>query len=114
MFRAPEGQAITLLRPQTGALHSIRVTLRFLDVAFDDCRPKRMAGYGELTDGAASTVAGLVPGRTPVDEIAEALETHARVMRAWVTKTFAGLQEHFDREAGAYRSQLDRTGPNVP
>jgi hypothetical protein len=38
----------------------MRVTLGFADIAFDECRPKRMAGYGELADAAAIEMAGLV------------------------------------------------------
>jgi hypothetical protein len=46
-------------------------------------------------------------------EIADALAIHARVVRAWVTKTFAELQERFDSYAGAYRAQLDRVGASA-
>jgi hypothetical protein len=46
-------------------------------------------------------------------ELADALAIHARVMRAWVTATFADLQERFDSFAGAYRAQLDRVGASA-
>ncbi|MGA8580221.1 MAG: dynamin family protein, partial [Bryobacteraceae bacterium] len=41
-------------------MHSIRVTLGFVDIAFDECRPKRMAGYGEVAQTAATELSGLV------------------------------------------------------
>jgi GTP-binding protein EngB required for normal cell division len=60
LLPALEGQAVAIPAAQIGALHSVRVTLGFLDIAFDECRPKRMVGYGELADGAATGIAGLV------------------------------------------------------
>jgi GTP-binding protein EngB required for normal cell division len=41
-------------------MHSVRVTLKFVDIAFDECRPKRMAGYGEVDPAASTEVSGLV------------------------------------------------------
>lgn len=46
------------------------------------------------------------------DEIAGAVVAHARVLHAWVRKTFAELQEQFDSFAGAYRAHLDRLSAN--
>jgi GTP-binding protein EngB required for normal cell division len=46
-------------------------------------------------------------------EIADALAIHARLLRAWVTRTFVELQERFDSYAGAYRAQLDRAGASA-
>ncbi len=36
----------------------------------------------------------------------------ARVLQAWVRKTFTELQEQFDSYADAYRAHLDRLMPN--
>ena len=60
LLRALDSQAVAIPTAQISALHSIRVTLGFVDIAFDECRPKRMVGYGELADGAATEIAGMV------------------------------------------------------
>jgi hypothetical protein len=46
------------------------------------------------------------------DRIAGALGIYARLLRAWVRKTFIELQERFDSFAGAYRAHLDRLAAN--
>jgi GTP-binding protein EngB required for normal cell division/DNA-binding TFAR19-related protein (PDSD5 family) len=60
LVRILDAQGVPIPAPHIGSVHSIRVTLGFADIAFDECRPKRMAGYGELADGAAIEIAGLV------------------------------------------------------
>ncbi|MGA3016774.1 MAG: dynamin family protein [Bryobacteraceae bacterium] len=60
LLRILDSQAVPIPAPHIGSVHSIRVTLGFVDMAFDECRPKRMAGYGALADGAAVEIAGLV------------------------------------------------------
>jgi len=60
VVRILDGQGVPIPAPHIGSVHSIRVTLGFVDIAFDECRPKRMAGYGELADNAAIEIAGLV------------------------------------------------------
>jgi len=60
VVRILDSQGVPISAPHIGSVHSIRVTLGFVDIAFDECRPKRMAGYGELADNAAIEIAGLV------------------------------------------------------
>ncbi len=60
LVRILDSQGVPIPGPNIGSLHAIRVTLGFVDIAFDECRPKRMAGYGELADSAAVQIAGLV------------------------------------------------------
>lgn len=60
LVRILDSQGVAIPAPHIGSVHSIRVTLGFVDIAFDECRPKRMAGYGELADTAAIEIAGLV------------------------------------------------------
>jgi len=60
LVRILDGQGVAIPEPMFGSLHSIRVTLGFVDIAFDECRPKRMAGYGELAPGAGTAISGLV------------------------------------------------------
>ena len=60
LVRILDSQGVSIPAPHIGSLHSIRVTLGFVDIAFDECRPKRMRGYGELSSTAATGIAGLV------------------------------------------------------
>jgi hypothetical protein len=60
LVRILDNQGVAIPAPHVGSLHSVRVTLGFVDIAFDECRPKRMTGYGELADAAATGIAGLV------------------------------------------------------
>ena len=45
-------------------------------------------------------------------QIADAVGIYARVLQAWVRKTFTELQEQFDSYADAYRAHLDRLVAN--
>jgi GTP-binding protein EngB required for normal cell division len=60
LVRILDSQGVPIPAARIGSVHSVRVTLGFVDIAFDECRPKRMAGYGELADAAAVQIAGLV------------------------------------------------------
>jgi GTP-binding protein EngB required for normal cell division len=60
LVRILDSQSVAIPAPHVGSVHSIRVTLGFVDIAFDECRPRRMAGYGELADNAAVEIAGIV------------------------------------------------------
>ena len=52
-------QDVPIPEPMLGSLHSIRVTLGFVDIAFDECRPKRMEGYGAVDPGMTTVLSGL-------------------------------------------------------
>jgi GTP-binding protein EngB required for normal cell division len=60
LVRILDNQGVPIPPPQIGSVRSIRVTLGFVDIAFDECRPKRMSGYGELAGTTAIEIAGLV------------------------------------------------------
>ena len=60
LVRVLDSQGVPIPLPHIGSVRSIRVTLGFVDIAFDECRPKRMAGYGELADAAALEIDGVV------------------------------------------------------
>ncbi len=60
LVRILDSQGVPIPAPPIGSVRSIRVTLTFVGIAFDECRPKRMAGYGELADTAAVEIAGIV------------------------------------------------------
>jgi hypothetical protein len=47
-------------------------------------------------------------------QIVDAVGIYARVLQAWVRKTFSELQEQFDSYADGYRAHLDRLTANKP
>ncbi len=60
MIRVLESQGIYPPEPRFGSIHSIRVTLGFAGIAFDECRAKVMSGYGEMPDSVIPEINGLV------------------------------------------------------
>jgi GTP-binding protein EngB required for normal cell division len=60
VVRILENQGIPIPAPMFGSVHSIRVMLTFVDIAFDEVRAKRMVGYGEVAPGVATEMSGLV------------------------------------------------------
>jgi GTP-binding protein EngB required for normal cell division len=60
LVRILDSHGVPIPSPHIGSVHSIRVTLGFVDIAFDECRPKRMAGYGEVAPTASTELSGLV------------------------------------------------------
>ncbi len=68
MVRVLETQGIGLPKPAFESVHSIRVTLAFIRIAFQECTPDRMRGYGEVPDGKVREINGLV------DEMVAAVE----------------------------------------
>ncbi len=68
MVRVLETQGIGLPEPAFESVHSIRVTLAFIRIAFQECTPDRMRGYGEVPDWKVREINGLV------DEMVAAVE----------------------------------------
>lgn len=60
MVLALKSQGISPPAPTLGAVRSIRVNLEFADIAFDECRPEAMKGYGEFPDSLVPELNGLV------------------------------------------------------
>lgn len=60
MIRVLDSQGIQRPDPKFGSLHSVRVTLGFVDIAFYECRAERMKGYGEVPESVAPELDGLV------------------------------------------------------
>jgi GTP-binding protein EngB required for normal cell division len=60
MIRVLESQGIYPPEPRFGSIHSIRVTLGFAGIAFDECRAKVMSGYGEMASSIIPEINGLV------------------------------------------------------
>lgn len=68
MVRVLESQGIGLPEPSFESVHSIRVTLAFIRIAFQECTPDRMRGYGEIPKDKVRELNGLV------DEMVAAVE----------------------------------------
>ena len=66
--RVLESQGIPLPEPSFESVHSIRVTLAFVRIAFQECTPDRMRGYGEVPEAKVRELNGLV------DEMVSAVE----------------------------------------
>jgi GTP-binding protein EngB required for normal cell division len=60
LVRVLESQGILLPEPQLESVHSIRTYLAFVKIAFEDCEPQRMRGYGEVTESKTRELNGLV------------------------------------------------------
>src|SRR5215831_4197344 len=60
MVRVLRSQGISPPAPSLGAARSIRVNLEFADIAFDECRPVAMRGYGEVPEPSVPELNGLV------------------------------------------------------
>ncbi len=60
MLRVLAGQGVEPPPARFGSVHSIRVALGFAEIAFEECRPKVMRGYGQLPESAATELNGLV------------------------------------------------------
>lgn len=68
MLRVLEAQGIAPPEPAFDSVHSIRVTLAFVGIAFQECTPDRMRGYGEVAESNVRELNGLV------DEMVVAVE----------------------------------------
>jgi hypothetical protein len=60
MVRVLEAQCVPLPEPQFESVHSIRTTLAFAKMTFDDCKPERMRGYGEIPESKVRELNGLM------------------------------------------------------
>ena len=68
MVRVLESQGILLPEPGFESVHAIRVTLAFIRIAFQECTPDRMRGYGAVPEAKVRELNGLV------DEMIAAVE----------------------------------------
>jgi GTP-binding protein EngB required for normal cell division len=68
LVRVLEAEGIPLPEPSFEPVHTIRVTLAFVRIAFQECTAKRMRGYGEIPESEARMLNGLV------DEMVSAVE----------------------------------------
>jgi GTP-binding protein EngB required for normal cell division len=60
ILRGLQSQDIAIPQPIFRTLHSLRVTLTFAGIAFEECTADKMRGYGEVPAEAATELNGLV------------------------------------------------------
>ena len=60
IVRVLEGQGVPLPEPKFESVHSIRVNLAFVRIAFQECTPDRMRGYGPIPESKVRELNGLV------------------------------------------------------
>jgi GTP-binding protein EngB required for normal cell division len=60
MIQVLRAQGIPVPEPSFESIHSIRVTLAFARIAFQECTPSRMRGYGAIPESKLRELNGLV------------------------------------------------------
>jgi GTP-binding protein EngB required for normal cell division len=68
MVRVLASQGIKPPVAEFGSIHSIRVTLAFVRIAFEECTQGRMRGYGEVPDSKVRELNGVVGEMTAAAE----------------------------------------------
>ena len=68
MLRVLASQGIEPPLPSVGSVHSIRVTLTFIRIAFEECTPDQMRGYGEVPASRVQELNGIVGEMTAAVE----------------------------------------------
>jgi len=68
MVRMLASQGIQPPLADIGSVHSIRVTLAFVRVAFEECAPNKMRGYGEIPGSKVRELNGIVGEMTAAVE----------------------------------------------
>ena len=67
ILRILEEKGIPMHRQSTSAAHAVRIRAHLVEIAFEELKPKRMSGYGQLTPQARYELQEIV------DELAEAM-----------------------------------------
>lgn len=96
MVQALKSLGITPPGPQFGATHSIRVSLEFADITFEDCRPDALRGYGEVPASVVPELNGVV-----------------NEMSSLVQKLNAYLAQGLGQDLQGRLSRLARTGNEI-
>jgi GTP-binding protein EngB required for normal cell division len=92
LVRVLEAQGIPLPEPGFESVHAMRVTLAFVRIAFQECTPNRMRGYGEIPEPQVRMLNGLV------DEMVSAVEK----LDSYLARGLAeDLEAHLERLARA-------------
>jgi GTP-binding protein EngB required for normal cell division len=89
-------QGISPPEPQFPATHSVRVNLTFADIAFDECRPDALRGYGKVPQSLIPELNGLV-----------------EEMRSLVRKLSTYLAQDIGQDPQARLQRLERTSVEI-
>lgn len=96
MVRILESLNIGLPEPGFESVHSIRVTLAFVRIAFQECTPDRMGGYGEVPESKIRELNGMV------DEMVSAID-----------KLDSYLAQNLGQDLETRLRRLERAGADV-
>ena len=109
MVRVLASQGIQPPVAEFGSVHSIRMTLAFVRIAFEECTPGRMRGYGEVPDAKVQELNGLVGEMTAAAEklnqyLAQGLgqDLQARLERLVHTGDEIDLLKRLERVVGQH------------
>ena len=96
MVHVLKSQGIEPPEPRFIAARSVRVNLEFADIAFDECRPYALRGYGELPESIIPELNGLV-----------------EEMRSLVRKLGMYLSQDTAQDPEARLQRLESTGDEI-
>lgn len=109
LVRVLEAQGIALPEPAFDSVHSIHVTLTFIRIAFQECTPDRMRGYGGVPESKIRELNGLVDEMVgAVDKLDSYLaqglgqDLAARLERIEQAGADIGILKELDRIIGAH------------
>jgi len=94
MVRALAAQGIPLPEPDINSVHSMRTTLAFAMIAFQDCTPTRMRGYGDIPESKVRELNGLV------DEMIGAIEKLDAYLAQGTGQDLQGRLERLEASGG--------------
>ena len=94
MVRVLEGLGVPLPEPRFESVHAIRVTLAFVRIAFQECTPDRMRGYGPIPEAKVRELNGLV------DEMVSAADKLDSYLAQGLGQDLQGRLERLDQSGG--------------
>jgi len=95
IVRVLDAQGIPLPEPKFESIHAIRVTLAFVTVAFEECTPGRMRGYGDVPESKIPELNGLV------DEMVNAVEKLDSYLAQGLGQDFEARLARLEQAGGA-------------
>lgn len=94
LVRMLEAQGIALPEPDIESSYSIRTTLAFAMIAFQDCTPERMRGYGDIPESKVRELNGLV------DEMIGAIDKLDAYLAQGLGQDLQGRLERLEQSGG--------------
>lgn len=87
---------IEVPRAPFDSVHSIRVVLQFIDIALEECSPRRLVGYGEVAEGLVAPLTGAL-----------------QEMKAMVSQLDSYVAQGLGRDLEGRLQRLSATGKEV-